>query len=180
MPSHDPRAVVLVGLRGAGKSTVGAALARLRGLEFVDLDARVAASAQLPDAGRAWLQLGEVTFRDLEQRELAQLLAEDVSRVIAAGGGVVERAANRALLKRRARVLWLVAPPEVLASRVEADPRLRPPLAGDSPLAEARRLLERRAAWFQELEPHVLDTSSRGIAELAAAAAALLDPKAGV
>lgn len=174
MSSPDRRPIVLVGLRGAGKSTVGAELARMARLEFVDLDARIARAAALPDAGRAWLQLGEAGFRDLEQRELARVMDESAARVVAAGGGVVERAANRELLRRQARVLWLVVAPEILARRVEADPNLRPPIAGESPLAEARRMLQRRAAWFQGLDPLVLDAATRNPADLAAAAAALL------
>lgn len=139
--------IVLVGLRGAGKSTVGARLAAALGLPFRDLDRDVEALAGEPLA--ALLARDEVAFRSLEERALAWAL-EAGPGVIATGGGAVLREANRQAL-RRARVVWLRASPEVCAARVATDPTPRPPLAPGGPLAEARALLATRGPLYEEV-----------------------------
>lgn len=140
-------AVVLVGLRGAGKSTVGARLAIARGLPFRDLDRDVEALAGEPLA--ALLARDEPAFRALEARALEDALAAGPV-VIATGGGVVLRPGSRDAL-RGAFVVWLRASPEVCAARVAADPTPRPPLAPGGPLAEARALLAIRGPLYEEV-----------------------------
>jgi shikimate kinase len=140
-------AVVLVGLRGAGKSTVGARLAIALACPFRDLDRDVEALANEPLA--ALLARDEPAFRALEARALEGALAVGPV-VIATGGGVVLREENRAVL-RRALVVWLRASPEVCAARVAQDPRPRPPLAPGGPLAEARALLAARGSLYEEV-----------------------------
>lgn len=138
------RPVVLVGLRAAGKGTVGRVLARRVGARFVDLDrevARLAAprGAFRARAGHLLATLGEGPFRDIEERALVEALGRDGSWVVAAGGGVVERAANRWQLAERARVVWLDVPLDVLAARLLEPGEWRPPLV---PGADPRRELE--------------------------------------
>jgi len=151
------RPVVLVGLRAAGKGTVGRVLARLVGARFLDLDreiARLAAprGAFRGRAGRLLETLGEGLFRDLEERALAGALGRDGTWVLAAGGGIVERAANRRQLAERARVVWLDVALDVLAARLLAPGEWRPPLVpGEDPRAELEVLDLRRREHFAAL-----------------------------
>lgn len=150
----------LVGLRGAGKSTVGAALARATGRPFLDLDRAIE-----DRAGRTLRALfaedGEAAFRALEQEALGEALRLIPRLVLATGGGVVLAADNRALLRDHA-VIYLHAPPELLAARVSADPRSaedRPPLTPGGPLAEAHALYAARDPLYREVSTCVIDAT---------------------
>ncbi len=141
--------LVLVGLRGAGKTTVGRALARRLGRPFVDLDAEVVrregeALARLlhagPGPGAGWEPLRRAERRALEA------LASRRGLVVATGGGAVEHEGAVGRLRALGLCAWLTVSPEEAARRVAADPVGRPPLGADaSPLAEATRLLAQRA-----------------------------------
>lgn len=168
------RAVCLVGLRGAGKSTVGAALARAMRRPFVDLDRAVEGRA-----GRTVRELfaleGEAAFRALESEALAEALRLLPRAVLATGGGVVLDPENRRLLRERATVVYLRAEPALLAARVSADPATadgRPALVEGGPLAEAERLLLVRDPLYREVAHLVVD-AARPIEELVAAIAAV-------
>ncbi len=176
--------VVLVGMMGAGKTTVGRLLARRLGRPFVDVDDVVVAAAgrSIPDV---FALEGEAGFRARERRALAQVCAAGVPQVVACGGGAVLDPANRAVLASRARVVWLRASPEVLADRV-GDGTARPLLAGTADAAErARRLgalAAEREAVYAAVADEVVDTDERSPAELAADLArrfAADDPAAG-
>jgi shikimate kinase len=143
--------VVLVGLMGSGKTTVGRRLAARLDLPFVDADDAVEAST-----GRTVAELfaarGEDGFRDVEADVLATLLAGPEPVVVAAGGGVVLREANRARLAADdVTVVWLDADPAFLASRIERKDH-RPLLAGEeTPRAVLTRLHAERAALYAEV-----------------------------
>jgi len=109
------RPVVLVGLMGVGKSTVGRRLARRLGLSFVDSDAEIEGAAGYP-AAEVFERYGERAFRDGERRLVARLVEGDV-RVIATGGGAYVDPRTRQLLNERAITVWLDAPVEILAER---------------------------------------------------------------
>ena len=134
------RPIVLVGLPGTGKTSVGTLLAARLGWAFADLDRRIehASGQTIPElvAERGW-----PVFRDLERDVLAGLLERN-RIVIATGGGAVDRAANRGAILRRARVIWLQAEIPVLLDRLSADPTKRPLLAVDP----EKRLIELYAA----------------------------------
>ncbi|HKY68475.1 MAG TPA: shikimate kinase [Acidimicrobiales bacterium] len=138
----DPSAhVVLVGLMGAGKSTVGRRLAKELQRPFADVDEQVELRAGTTIPQLFELE-GEAAFRALETQVLADLLASTAPLVVAAGGGAVTRAANRdALARSGARVVWLRASPDFLAGRT--DPTHRPLLAGDAGGTLARLHAER-------------------------------------
>src|SRR5688572_25090715 len=109
------RPIVLVGLMGAGKSTVGRRLAKRLGLPFVDTDAEIEGAT-----GHRWGELferyGEAAYRDGERRLVARIVDGEV-RVISTGGGVFVDPATRELLNSRAITVWLDAPIDVLADR---------------------------------------------------------------
>lgn len=134
------RPIALVGLSGAGKSTVARALATRLGWPLADTDALVVARAGHPVA-TIFAEQGEAAFRALEAEALAAALAI-APGVVATGGGVVLQAANRALLQQRAFVVWLDAPDAALIARLAAHDEKRPLLAGDA----AARLAALRAA----------------------------------
>ena len=151
-----PGPVVLVGLMGSGKTTVGRRLAALLDRPFVDADEALEARA-----GRSIADIfevdGEDTFRDLEADVLAWLLAAPQPGVIASGGGVVLRPENRDLLRGEdVTVVWLDAGPAFLASRVERKAH-RPLLTGAvAPLEVLERLHAERAPLYAEVADHVV------------------------
>lgn len=146
------RHVVLVGMMGAGKSTVGRRLAARLGRSFVDLDIEL--EQRSGRSVRAWFaESGEAAFRSAETGLLGDVLAAREPVVAAAGGGVVCRAENRARLSEPdVAVVWLDAPASFLASRLAAQGA-----GGDRPLLDAdpRSALERlhaeRGAWYAEV-----------------------------
>jgi shikimate kinase len=152
----DPatRHVVLVGLMGVGKSTVGRRLAKELGRPFADVDEQVElrAGATIPQIFRTD---GEDRFRRIETETLADLLGRPSPLVIAAGGGAVTGAANRAALAAAgAYVVWLRASAEFLAGRT--DPTHRPLLA-DDPEGTLGRLLAERTPYYEEVADVAVD-----------------------
>src|SRR6476620_5494082 len=109
------RPVVLVGLMGVGKSTVGRRLARRLGLSFVDSDAEIEDAAGYP-AAEIFERYGETDFRDGERRLVARLIEGEV-RIIATGGGAYIDQRTRELLNERAITIWLDAPVDILTER---------------------------------------------------------------
>jgi shikimate kinase len=134
--------VVLTGYMGAGKSTVGRAVAERLGRPFVDSDARIEEGAGLP-IPRIFATKGELWFRRTEERVIREVLASDPPGVLAVGGGAVESARTRDLLGRVADVAWLRADPLVLWDRVNGSGR---PLATDRDRFVRRH--DRRAAAY--------------------------------
>ena len=164
--------LVLVGMMGSGKSTVGRLVARRLGWRFVDLDEEVAAAG-----GRSIVALfaeeGEAAFRKREATCLAASLADDAGgpAVIAAGGGVVSEPANRSLLGQAATVVWLRAAPATLEARV-GDGGGRPLLAGAGGAEGRRRALRdltaRRAPLYEEVADVTVDVDGLSAEEVAA------------
>ncbi|MBX7165702.1 MAG: shikimate kinase [Pirellulales bacterium] len=160
--------VVLIGLRGAGKTTVARALAARLGWQAIDLDDEIERRAGCSIA-EIFARQGEPAFRDLE----SQCLAEWIERpevVLATGGGVVTRSENRARLQARPRVVWLSAPAETLASRLAGDASTaarRPALTALSGVEELRQLLEQRRDWYAQCARLTLDATTAPPKELA-------------
>jgi len=173
----ERRTIWLVGMMGAGKSAVGAALARRLGRRFVDADADIEARAGRSVAA-IFAEEGEAGFR-LRERAAIEALAGS-GGVVALGGGAVAQPGARERLAASGRIVWLRARPATLLARVGRGEG-RPLLAG---LDEAGRL-ERLAGLLAERAPHyaaadlVLDTDDRGVDELAAELAAKLGGGAG-
>ncbi len=149
------RHIVLVGLPGVGKSTVGRRLAKELGRPFADVDEQIElrAGATVPAIFR---HQGEAAFRRAEAAVLADLVGRVSPLVIAAGGGVVTVEANRARLASTL-VVWLRASPGFLAGRT--DPTHRPLLAGD-PRAAFARLTDERAPLYAAVADVVVDVEA--------------------
>jgi shikimate kinase len=146
------RPVVLVGLMGVGKSTVGRRLARRLGLSFVDSDAEIEDAAGYP-AAEIFERFGERDFRDGERRLVARLIEGDI-RVIATGGGAYVDPATRKLLNERAITVWLDAPVDILAERTSRrDTRVQ--LRNGDPKAVLKKLDEERRPSYAEAHIHV-------------------------
>lgn len=135
------RTIALVGLMGAGKTTVGRRLAAALGLGFADADAEIVKAAGCSIA-EIFAEHGECAFRQGERRVIARLLAGPV-HVLATGGGAFIDPGTRALMKERAISIWLKAPLEVLIKRVEKREH-RPLLQEDDPRAVMERLMAER------------------------------------
>lgn len=161
-----PRALVLVGFMGAGKTTVGGLLAERLGWRFVDLDDRVVAADGRPVA-RIFAESGEEVFRRLETAALRDLLAEIDAQsgwVVAVGGGAFVEPQNRALLRQAVLpVAWLDAPVEELAERCRSGDPERP-LARDP--NQFRQLYELRRRRYMEADVRV-DTSGASAGQVA-------------
>ena len=152
-PLSDPaRSIVLVGLMGAGKSTVGRRLARRLGLPFVDSDEEIERAADRP-ISEIFARFGEPSFRDGERRVIRRLV-EGETKVIATGGGAFMDDETRALILERCFAVWLRADPQTLAARV-ARRDTRPLLAGRDPLPLLRELAARRDPFYAEAHLHV-------------------------
>ena len=146
--------IFLTGFMGAGKSTVGRRLARQIGYRFADLDELVVAREGLPVA-RIFSVHGEAYFRDCEAAVLAeQATAEHV--VFATGGGIVGRAANRALMKRHGCVVYLRADWPTLEQRL-ANSKGRPLIDPQEGWERAKTLWASRLTWYEEADL-VVDT----------------------
>ena len=149
---HLDRPIVLVGLMGVGKSTVGRRLAKRLGLSFVDSDAEIEDASGYP-AAEVFERYGERDFRDGERRLVARLIEGDV-RVIATGGGAYVDPTTRQLLNDRAITIWLDAPVEVLAERTSRrDTRVQ--LRNGDPKAVLERLAEERRPSYAQAHIHV-------------------------
>jgi 3-dehydroquinate synthase len=156
-------------MMGAGKSAVGAVLARRLACPFVDTDERIERSAGLP-IERIFAELGEPAFRRLE-RDAISAVSEDPA-VVALGGGAIAEPGAPERLAARGIVVYLRASPERLAERLEREPgaRERPLLAGldaAGRVERLRELLARREAAYRTAAIQV-DTDARGVEEVAA------------
>ncbi len=149
--------MVLVGLMGVGKSTVGRRLARRLGLPFIDSDSEIEEAVGLP-WGELFERYGEQDYRDGERRLVARLIDGQV-RIIATGGGVFVDPQTRRLLVERSITVWLDAPVDVLAERTGRR-ATRPLLKG----ADRRTTLERIAEVEREAyaEAHIHVKSGEG------------------
>ena len=146
------RPVVLVGLMGVGKSTVGRRLAKRLGLSFVDSDAEIEDAAGYP-AAEIFERYGERDFRDGERRLVARLIEGEV-RVIATGGGAFIDPRTRKLLNERAITVWLDAPVDILAERTSRR-NTRAQLRNGDPKAVLEKLAQERRPSYEEAHIHV-------------------------
>jgi len=150
------RPLVLIGLMGAGKSTIGRRLAKQIGWRFVDSDEEIEAAAGCSIADIFAIH-GEPIFRDLEQRVMTRLLNEK-EIVLATGGGAWMQANVRALIAERATSVWLRADIEVLVDRVSKRDH-RPLLAHGDKRSILQRLMDERYPVYAQADL-IVDSNS--------------------
>lgn len=166
-PSAHFERLVLIGYRGAGKTSVARQLALVLGWDWVDADVEIELKAGRSIAS-IFAEQGEPAFRDLESQTLAKLLGRS-RLVIAAGGGAVVRCENRKLLRRSGPVVWLQASPETIWRRIQADATTaarRPNLTGFGGLAEVQTLLTQRTPWYAECASLAVDTEGKCVEQI--------------
>lgn len=170
--------VVLVGMMGAGKSTLGRLLAKRLGRPFIDCDKIIEQEAG-KSISAIFADEGEAAFRRFEREAMARLLAREDCSVIAAGGGAMMDETTRARIKERAVSIWLKAAPERLAERVSQGTE-RPLLATSSKearLAKLKELAQARDKRYAQSN-YVLETDSLSPEQSLAALVRLLQGKA--
>jgi XRE family aerobic/anaerobic benzoate catabolism transcriptional regulator len=155
------RRIALVGLRGAGKSSLGAKLASALGVPFVELDAEVEAEAGAK-LGEVFAMYGQEAYRRFERRALARVLRTHEAAVIAAGGSLVTDPDTYRLLLDNCRTIWLKASPEEHMGRVIAQGDLRPFKGKAAALQEIRKLLADRERLYGRADATV-ETSGRSL-----------------
>lgn len=156
--------VYLVGMMGAGKTTIGRLLARRLRMRFLDSDQEIERRCGVKVPLIFEIE-GEPGFRARESQVLAELTALE-GIVLATGGGVVLAPANRERLAAAGTVIYLRAKPEDLYERVRND-RNRPLLATPDPLARLRELYVERDPLYQEVADIVIDTGRQTVSALA-------------
>jgi len=150
--------IVLVGMMGAGKTTVGRDLARRLQWRFLDCDQEIEARTGVKIPTIFEIE-GEEGFRCRESQTLEELTREQ-GAVLATGGGAVLRPANRAMLRERGLVIYLEVPPQVLWERTRHD-RGRPLLQCDNPRARIETLHRERAPYYRDAA-HIIIEGGRG------------------
>jgi XRE family aerobic/anaerobic benzoate catabolism transcriptional regulator len=170
LESRAPERVALVGLRGAGKSSVGRALALRLEAPLVELDRRVEELAGL-SLGELFALHGEEHFHRLEAEALEAVLCEGTRCVIATGGSIVAASSTFARLKETCRTVWLKATPEEHYTRVMAQGDRRPMASRPRAMEELRAMLSAREPLYASCEI-TISTSGRTVEEVAAAIAA--------
>ncbi len=158
-----PRTISLVGMPGGGKSTVGRHLARQLGLPFRDTDHEIESVIGCPIRD-FFASHGEAAFRDLEQ-EAVDVLTQGKPIVLATGGGVVLREANRRALRERTTVIYLRSTPEELVRRLRHDTQ-RPLLQGGDPLHKLRQLYRERDPLYRRTAHYTIDTGRPSVSAL--------------
>jgi XRE family aerobic/anaerobic benzoate catabolism transcriptional regulator len=156
-----PSVIALLGLRGAGKTTIGRRLARRRRVPFIELDKRIEQAAEL-SLGEIFALHGEDYYRRVEREVLHDVLNEGRPIVLATGGGLVASADTFAMLRRSAVTVWLRASPEDHWNRVVRQGDRRPMTDHPQAMADLRSLLATREPLYA-LADHTIDTTSASI-----------------
>jgi len=155
--------IALVGLPGAGKSTVGKQLARRLSLPFVDSDSAI--EERLGCSIREYFELeGEAKFRDVEESVIAEIV-RDHRGVLSTGGGSVLRQTNRHLLRDSCYVVYLKSTPDELFRRLRHDVN-RPLLQVADPLTRLRDLFQARDHLYKETAHFVVETGRPSVGSL--------------
>ncbi|MEP6996901.1 MAG: helix-turn-helix transcriptional regulator [Betaproteobacteria bacterium] len=157
------RRIALIGLRGAGKTTLGARLAARRRIPFIELDREIerAAGASLAEL---FLLYGQPAYRRHERRALEALLLRDEPMVIATGGSIVSEPETFDLLLSTCRVVWLKARPEEHMARVVAQGDQRPMAGSTEAMEDLKRILAGRDLLYRKADA-IVDTSGKSLAQ---------------
>ena len=153
--------IALIGLRGAGKSTLGTKLAKVLGAPFVELDREVEREAGT-SLSEIFLLYGQAGYRRYERRSLERVLEKNDRAVIATGGSIVSEPGTYDLLLSSCFTVWLKAAPEEHMARVLAQGDTRPMAGNDQAMEDLRRILEGRAMLYRQADV-VVDTAGKSV-----------------
>jgi XRE family transcriptional regulator, aerobic/anaerobic benzoate catabolism transcriptional regulator len=164
--------IALTGLRGAGKSTLGASLAKQLRYPFVELDREIEREAALP-LSEVFMLYGQAGFRRIERRCLENVIGRDEPFVLAAGGGIVSDPETYNLLLVHCYTVWIKASPEEHMARVVAQGDFRPMDGNAAAMDDLRRILAARDSLYAKADAVVNTTGERFDASLAKLIAAV-------
>lgn len=149
--------IALIGLRGAGKSTLGALLAKHINAPFIELNRAIERETGLP-VSEMFALYGQAGYRRIERRSLERVLSENERAVISAGGGIVSDDETFNLLLNGCFTVWLQAQPEEHMSRVISQGDLRPMAGNEEAMEDLKRILAARESLYRKADA-VVDTS---------------------
>ena len=150
--------ILLVGMRGVGKSTIGKKLAETLQMSHLDTDLRMAQDLEM-SLKEFVEESGWESFREKERQILEQVLQEEQA-VISTGGGILMHFNNKELIKESGTVIWLEAPLDVLEERLVASPA-RPSLTGEGLIEELQSVLEQRKEHYQDAAHIIIKTAKK-------------------
>lgn len=153
--------VALIGLRGAGKSTLGQKLAKELNLNFVELDQEVQKETGMPSS-ELFSLYGQAGYRRIERRVMEKIISNSQRVVISVGGGVVSEVENYDYLLANCYTVWIKAQPEEHMARVVAQGDLRPMAGNDEAMKDLKSILERREPLYARADG-IVDTSGESV-----------------
>lgn len=161
-PGYLLTSVVLIGLPGAGKTTVGRQLARRLRVPFVDSDHVI--EQRLGTSIREYFgRVGEEQFRNIEQNVIDELTSSGERQILSTGGGAVLRPENRVVMRGRGQVIYLRSLPDEIYKRLKNDSS-RPLLQVGDPLLKLRELFEVRDPLYRETAHFIMETGRPSVA----------------
>ena len=155
--------VALIGLRGAGKSTLGLRLGRELNIPFIELDGEIEKDTGMP-LGEIFSLYGQTGYRAIERRSLERVLHEQERAILSVGGGVVSEKETYDYLLSNCYTVWIKARPEEHMARVIAQGDLRAIAGGNQAMEDLRRILEAREPLYRKADMY-LDTSGHSVEE---------------
>ncbi len=162
LDEHSRRSrIALIGLRGAGKSTLGPRLAEELAAPFIELDREIEVDAGMP-LTELFLLAGQAGYRRIEKRALERVLREQPRAVLSVGGGIVSQADTYEVLLAHCHTIWLKAQPEEHMTRVIAQGDLRPMAGNHEAMDELRTILRAREPLYRRADA-TIDTSGSSI-----------------
>jgi XRE family aerobic/anaerobic benzoate catabolism transcriptional regulator len=167
--------VALIGLRGAGKSTLGLRLGQELNIPFIELDGEIEKDTGMP-LGEIFSLYGQTGYRAIERRSLERVLHEHEQAILSVGGGVVSEKETYDYLLSNCYTAWIKARPEEHMSRVIAQGDLRAIAGGNQAMDDLRRILEAREPLYRKADMY-LDTSGNTVDESFAKLKAALQTK---
>jgi XRE family transcriptional regulator, aerobic/anaerobic benzoate catabolism transcriptional regulator len=169
--------VALIGLRGAGKSTLGVRLGQEMNIPFIELDGEIEKDTGMP-LGEIFSLYGQTGYRAIERRSLERVLHEQGRAILSVGGGVVSEKETYDYLLSNCYTVWIKARPEEHMARVIAQGDLRAIAGGNQAMEDLRRILEAREPLYRKADMY-LDTSGNSVDESFAELKATLQTKQG-
>lgn len=155
--------VALIGLRGAGKSTLGARLSKEMKIPFIELDAEIEKEAGMPLA-EIFSFYGQSGYREIEKRTLKRVLNEFPQVILSVGGGVVSEKETYDFLMSNCYTIWIKAQPEEHMARVIAQGDFRAMAGNDQAMEDLRRILDSREPLYRQADM-CIDTSGSSVEE---------------